>query len=35
MWLNIWAVSIAVAIGLAVMAIVMQSRNVHTALGSS
>jgi hypothetical protein len=33
MWFNIWTVSIALAIGLSVMAIAMQSKNDRAAHG--
>ena len=33
MWLSIWAVAIALAIGFAVTAVAVQSENDHAALG--
>ena len=33
MWLSIWAVTLALAIGFAVMAVTVQSENDHAALG--
>ena len=33
MWISIWAVTIAIAIGFAVMAIAMKSEDDHAALG--
>ena len=33
MWISVWAVTIALAIGFSVMAVAMQSENDHAALG--
>ena len=33
MWISVWTVTIALAIGFSVMAVVMQSENDRTALG--
>jgi hypothetical protein len=34
MWISVWAVTIALAIGFSVMAVAMQSETDHAALGS-
>jgi hypothetical protein len=33
MWISVWAVTIALAIGFSVMAVAMQSENDHATLG--